>query len=210
MSDKRWVMGFCFFARRYHYWFCLAQAHKLFAMNQPEIISSEEIYRGRIFNVSFDTIREGETIYTREIITNPGSAVIVPIFADEIVALVRQYRHPARKFLLELPAGSLAPNEIPEKGAERELEEEIGVRAAKIEKLTEVYVSPGFLSEKMYVFLATDLIESAQNLEDDELLKIDRIALGEFKNLIASGAIEDAKTIIGLIFAAARFGIGVL
>ncbi|HEX8196508.1 MAG TPA: NUDIX hydrolase [Pyrinomonadaceae bacterium] len=176
-------------------------------MNQPEILKTEEIYRGRIFEVSLATIREEEKTYTREIISHPGSAVIVPVFADESVALVRQYRHPARKYLLEIPAGSLSPGEDPKAGAERELEEEIGVRAARVEKLTEFYVSPGFLGEKMHVYLATDFTESRQNLEDDELLRVERIPLRACAELIKNGAIEDAKTMIGLTFAAARLGI---
>jgi ADP-ribose pyrophosphatase len=176
-------------------------------MDQPEVLKTEEIYRGRIFNVTLATIREEEKTYTREIISHPGSAVIVPIFPDETVALVRQYRHPARKRLLEIPAGSLAPGEDPQAGAERELEEEIGVRARRVEKLTEFYVSPGFLSEKMHVFLATDFIETNQNLEDDELLRIERVSLRACGELIKSNSIEDAKTMIGLTFAAARFGI---
>lgn len=176
-------------------------------MNQPEVLKTEEIYRGRIFDVSLATVREDGKTYTREIISHPGSAVIVPVFPDETVALVRQYRHPARKYLLEIPAGSLAPDEDPQAGAERELEEEIGVRASRVEKLTEFYVSPGFLSEKMHVFLATDFTESRQNLEEDELLRIERVPLRRCGELIKDGAIEDAKTMIGLTFAAARFGI---
>ncbi|HYP49697.1 MAG TPA: NUDIX hydrolase [Pyrinomonadaceae bacterium] len=176
-------------------------------MNQPETLKTEEIYRGRIFEVSLATVREDGKTYTREIISHPGSAVIVPVFADETVALVRQYRHPAGKYLLEIPAGSLTTGEDPKAGAERELEEEIGVRAARVEKLTEFYVSPGFLGEKMHVYLATDFTESRQNLEDDELLRVERISLRECGELIKNGAIEDAKTMIGLTFAAARFGI---
>jgi len=176
-------------------------------MNQPETLKTEEIYRGRIFEVSLATVREEGKTYTREIISHPGSAVIVPVFADETVAFVRQYRHPARKYLLEIPAGSLATGEDPKAGAERELEEEIGVRAARVEKLTEFYVSPGFLGEKMHVYLATDFTESRQNLEDDELLRVERIPLRACAELIKNGAIEDAKTMIGLTFAAARFGI---
>jgi ADP-ribose pyrophosphatase len=173
----------------------------------PEVVASEEIYQGRIFSVSLVTVKEDETVYQREIISHPGSAVMVPVFADYTVALVRQYRHPAGKYLLELPAGSLAVGEDPQAGACRELEEEIGVRAAKMEKLTEFYVSPGFLSEKMHVFLATELTESAQNLEDDELISIQRLHLAEACDLILNNQIEDAKTIIGLTLAAARFGI---
>ena len=173
---------------------------------KPEIISTETVYQAKIFRVSRHTIRESDVIYEREIISHNGSAVIVPVFEDQTIALVRQYRHPAGKYLLEIPAGSLEANENPEIGAARELEEEIGVRAAKIEKLTEFYVSPGFLSEKMHVFLATDLTEVGQNLEDDELISIERISFPRAFEMIRSGEIEDAKTMVGLIMAGARFG----
>ena len=175
-------------------------------MSNPEILAREEIYRARVFNVSKATIREGETVYTREIIEHPGSVVIVPVFDLETVALVRQYRHPAQKRLLELPAGSVNIGEDLETGARRELEEEIGVTAGKIEKLLEFYVSPGFLSEKMHVFMATDLTVTAQRLEDDEILNVERYSFVELQKMIASNEIEDAKTMLGVTFAAARFG----
>ncbi len=178
-------------------------------MNQPEIVSSEEIYRGRIFTVSLATIKEEDKTYTREIISHPGSAVIVPVFSDNTVALVRQYRHPAGKRLLEIPAGSLKEGEDPQEGALRELEEEIGVRAGKVEKLTEFYVSPGFLGEKMHVFLMTELTESKQNLEDDELLTIEKFPLTEVGELIQTGKIEDAKTMTGLMLACKNLGINI-
>src|SRR6187401_2673681 len=130
----------------------------------PEPIPSEPIYQGRIFDVRIDTIREGEIEYKREIIAHRGSCVIVPVFADGTVALVRQYRHAAGKYLLEIPAGSLEEGEVPETGAIRELEEEIGVTTGKIELIAEFYVSPGFLTEKMFVYLATELTETTQNL----------------------------------------------
>lgn len=170
----------------------------------PSKLSSEPIYQGRIFDVSLDTIREGEIEYQREIISHSGSAVIVPVFADGTVALVRQYRHAAGKYLLEIPAGRLENGEDPRTAAMRELEEEIGVTAAKIELISEFYVSPGFLTEKMFVFLATELTETAQNLEHDEMIEIERLALKNALELISDGAIEDAKTIIGLQAAALR------
>lgn len=173
---------------------------------KPEIIESRKVYESRIFNVSVAKIRENGVVYERDIVEHAGSAVIVPVFADKTVALVRQYRHPAREYLLELPAGSLELNENPEIGAIRELEEEIGVRAGKIEKLTEFYVSPGFLSEKMFVYLATDLEEVGQKLEDDELLSVERLSFPQIFDLIKSGGLKDAKTMLGTILASARFG----
>lgn len=172
----------------------------------PETISSEPIYQGRIFDVSIDTIREGDVEYKREIISHRGSCVIVPVFDDGTVALVRQYRHAAGKYLLEIPAGSLEVDEDPLTGAVRELEEEIGVTAAKIEKIAEFYVSPGFLTEKMFVYLATELTATSQNLEDDEIVEVHRIPLAHALEMAGNGEIEDAKTIVGLTTTAARLG----
>ena len=173
---------------------------------KPETLSSKNVYEGRIFDVRVDAIREDNKEYEREIVVHRGSAVIVPVFADRSVALVRQYRHPAGKYLLELPAGGLESGETPKTGAARELEEEIGVISAKIEKLAEFYVSQGFLTEKMYVFLATELTKTAQNLDEDENIDLVRIPIPKALDLIRSGGIEDAKTIVGLMMACARLG----
>jgi ADP-ribose pyrophosphatase len=169
-------------------------------------LSSKTIYKGRIFDVRIDEISEGDIEYKREIVVHRGSAVIVPVFDDGTVALVRQYRHAAGKYLLEVPAGSLDEGEDPQTGAMRELEEEIGYRAGKIEKIAEFYVSPGFLTEKMFVYLATELTETSQNLEEDELIEIERLTFEQALAKIRSVEIEDAKTIVGLTFAAARYG----
>ncbi len=173
---------------------------------KPETISSESIYKGRIFDVRVDEIREGDVEYAREIIVHKGSAVIVPVFDDKTVALVRQYRHATGKYLLEIPAGGVEAGETFEQAAIRELEEEIGVTAAKIELLSEFYVSPGFLTEKMYVFLATEITETTQKLEHDELIEVERLTFPQALDLIPTGSIEDAKTIIGLTLAGSRFG----
>lgn len=175
-------------------------------MAKPEVISTETIYKGRVFDVTIAEIREGETEYKREVVVHQGSAVIVPVFADKTVGLVKQYRHAAQKYLLEIPAGSLEAGETAEIGARRELEEEIGVTAGKLEKLIEFYVSPGFLTEKMHVFLAADLIETEQNLEADELIEIEKISFEQAFEKIKKGEIEDGKTIVGLILAGAKFG----
>ena len=111
-----------------------------------------------------------------------------------------------REHSWQFPQGGIKYGETPEQAMYRELEEEIGVTANKIEKLTEFYVSPGFLTEKMHLYLATDLTETAQNLEEDELLSIERIGFTEAFDKIRNGEIEDAKTIIGLILAGAKFG----
>ncbi len=173
---------------------------------KPEILSNTTIYRGKVFDVSVAEIREGETVYRREIVNHHGSAVIVPVFADRTIALVRQYRHAAQEYLLEIPAGTLEEGEASETGAARELEEEIGVTAKRLEKLCEFYVSPGFLTEKMNLFLATDLTETAQNLDADEFIEVERISFEEAFEKIDRGEIKDAKTIIGLTLAGAKLG----
>lgn len=172
----------------------------------PKTISSQKVFAGRVFNVTVDTVREGELTYQREVVHHGGSAVIVPVFDDGTVALVRQYRHPVVRYLLEAPAGTLADGERPEVGADRELQEELGLIAGNMEKLSEFFVSPGFCEEKMWVFLATELVQGQQRLEEDELLDVVRLPISEALEMITSGEIQDAKTIIGLMLAAPRVG----
>jgi ADP-ribose pyrophosphatase len=173
---------------------------------KPKIVASREVFQGRIFDVTVDKILEGEITYDREVVHHPGSAVIVPLFDDGTIALVRQYRHPAVRYLLEIPAGTLDGNESPEEGAARELKEELGYKAGRLEKLSEFFVSPGFCEEKMWLYLATDLTESTQELEADELIEVVRLPLRQALEMISDGEIEDAKTIIGLLLAAPRVG----
>ena len=172
----------------------------------PKIINSQKVFDGRVFSVTVDTVREGELTYQREVVHHHGSAVIIPIFDDSTVALVRQYRHPAVRYLLEAPAGTLADGERPEAGAARELQEELGLIAARLEKLSEFFVSPGFCEEKMWIYLATDLAEGKQLLDEDEVLEIVRLPIADALEMITSGEIQDAKTIIGLMLAAPRVG----
>jgi ADP-ribose pyrophosphatase len=177
------------------------------AEEKPEVLAAEEIYHGRILDVSLYTVREGEHTYQREVVHHPGGACAVAVFDDRTIALVRQYRHPTVRYVLELPAGRLEAPERPEDCAARELEEEIGVRAGRVEKLAEFFTTPGFCEEKLWVFLATDLTETKQSLEDDELVEVVRVTFPRALEMIASGEIEDAKTIIGLLLAARRLGI---
>src|SRR5688572_17490281 len=172
----------------------------------PKIVSSQRVFSGRVFNVTVDTVREGELTYQRDVVHHHGSAVILPLFDDGTVALVRQYRHPAVRYLLEAPAGTLDHGERPDDGAARELQEELGVTAGRMEKLSEFFVSPGFCEEKMWVFLATDLTQGSQQLDEDENLEIVRLPITDALEMITSGEIQDAKTIIALILAAPRAG----
>lgn len=173
----------------------------------PEVLASEEVYHGRIFDVSAYTIRENHQTYKREVVHHPGGAGVVAVFDDATIALVCQYRHPTVRYLLELPAGRLAPPERPEDCAARELEEEVGVRAGRLEKLAEFFTTPGFCEEKLWVYLATELVETSQQLEGDEQLEIVRVTFPRAFEMISDGEIEDAKTIIGIMMAAARLDI---
>src|SRR5262245_8801466 len=172
----------------------------------PKILSSQKIFDGRVFNVTVDTVREGELTYQREVVHHHGSAVILPVFDEGTVAFVRQYRHPAVRYLLEAPAGTLDEGERPEDGAARELEEELGLIAGRLEKLSEFFVSPGFCEEKMWVFLATELTEGRQHPDEDEMLEVVRLPIDEALEMISSNEIQDAKTIIALMLAAPRVG----
>jgi ADP-ribose pyrophosphatase len=176
---------------------------------QPEVVSSEEIFKGKLIDVVRDTVREDDKTYTREVVRHPGGSGIVACFDDGTIALVSQYRHPTVRYILEIPAGKLDPGERPEETAARELEEELGVVAGRMEQLTEFYTTPGFCSEKIWVFLATDLRETAHRYEDDEIIEIVRVPFPRALEMIASREIEDAKTIIGLLLAAQRLRINV-
>src|SRR5437762_9058600 len=121
----------------------------------PQFVDSTKVFSGRVFEVTVDTVREGDKTYVREVVHHRGSAVFLPAFDDGTIALVRQYRHPAVRYLLELPASTLNEKESPEAGAARELEEELGLIAGRMEKLSEFFVSPGFCEEKMWLYLAT-------------------------------------------------------
>jgi ADP-ribose pyrophosphatase len=165
-------------------------------MKNAITLNTERVYTGAVISVRLDTILEGDVEYRREVVEHRGSAVIVTVFDDSTIALVRQYRHAAGEYLLELPAGSLEEGEDAETGAIRELEEEVGYSTAQIELIAEFYVSPGFLTEKMFVYLAEQLTATGQRLETDEIIEVERVSLDEAVRMVADGRIADAKTII--------------
>ena len=135
-----------------------------------------------------------------------GGASVVAVFDDRTVALVRQYRHPTGGFVLELPAGKLEADERPEACAAREMEEELGVVSQRLELLAEFFTTPGFCSEKLWVYLATGLTETATLYEDDEIIEIVRMPFERALEMVAAREIEDAKTIIGILLTAPRLG----
>ena len=165
-----------------------------------QLLESEKIFKGAIFDVDRDRLLDENGIgIVREVVTHAGGAGALPLFDDGRVALVKQYRHPARRELLEIPAGKIEDGETPEMCAARETEQEIGFRAGRIEKLVEFYSTPGFCAERLYVYLATALTPSSQALDHDELIEVVYLPFGEALKMAECGEIEDSKTIIALL-----------
>ena len=182
--------------------------------SKAQLVSSELSYKGKVFSVYTDTVIEPgyDRPNTRDVIRHSGSVVILAIDessnpADPDVILIRQYRHAAGQFLLELPAGRIEPGEPPLAGAKREMIEETGFRARKWTLLTKYFASPGFLGEWMQIYLARDLKQGEATPEEDEHIEIVRTPLSEAMDLVAKNQIHDGKTLIGLsLFNAARQG----
>jgi ADP-ribose pyrophosphatase len=159
------------------------------------------MFRGRVFEVRRDRVAEPSGIEaTREIVVHPGSVVVLPVFPDGRVLLIRQYRHAAGQYLWELVAGHKEPNETAVQGAKRELQEETGYRARRIRKLLEVFPSPGLLGERMEIFVAEGLTKGESRPEDDEKITHRIFRLGEIEHWIRSGKIRDAKSVAGILY----------
>ena len=157
------------------------------------------IYTGKVVRLNVDTVKlpNGVTI-DLETIRHPGAAAVVPMKDDGTVVLIRQFRHAAGGFIYEIPAGKLSPGEDPLHCAARELEEEVGYRAASFELLSSIFTAPGFADEVIHVYKATGLIKGRQQLDHDEVLEIVEMPLTAAMEKIVDGTIRDGKTIVGL------------
>ena len=162
-------------------------------------MQTKHIYTGIVVNLNVDTVTlpNGLTV-DLEVVRHPGAAAVVPLKDDGTVVLIRQFRHAAGGFIYEIPAGKLSPGEEPVACAARELEEEIGYRAGSFELLSSIFTAPGFTDEVIHVYKATGLTKGLQHLERDEVLEIIEMPLSEAIAMIQSGAIRDAKTMVGL------------
>lgn len=170
-------------------------------------MTSEPVYLGKVVNLYVDVVRlpDGQQA-RREIVRHSGAVAMVPLLPSGDVVMVRQYRHAAGKVLLEIPAGTLEPDEDPEQAAVRELQEEIGYRPGKLTRLAGEYTAPGYTSELIHIYLATGLQESNLDQDDDEFLEVVRLPFDEALRRVEQGEIMDGKTIIGLLLAARRLG----
>ena len=171
-----------------------------------KIIASREVYKCNLFRVTEDKAADRKTGFEirRSVVRHAGSAVMMAVDEKNRVLLVRQYRLPAGKNLWELPAGRLDPGEKPLQAAKRELIEETGYRARRWSKLASFWVSPGYVQERMTIFLATDLTAGPATPMEDERIETRWFARRELEDMVRAGKIEDAKTIIGFFMWRAR------
>lgn len=168
-------------------------------------VSSETMYRGRIFNLRVDTARmKGGRMARWEIVDHPGGVAIVPLDEQDRVLLVQQYRPATGANLLEIPAGTIEPGESALATAVRELGEETGMRSECMEPLTECYLAPGYTTELMHVFLATGLSKAPLTPDWDEEITVTRVPFEDLLAEVTRGYIRDVKTIAGVLLVAQR------
>lgn len=171
-------------------------------------IASHRIYSGKIVSLDVDQIRypDGST-GEMEIVRHPGAAAIIPFVSDPAgddpqIMLLKQYRYAADGYLYEIPAGKLEPGEEPRACAERELREETGCGAERVEHLFTTFTTPGFTDERIHTFMATGLTRGESATEKDEFLEVQTVTLSRALHMIQSGEIQDAKTSLAILFAA--------
>jgi ADP-ribose pyrophosphatase len=165
-----------------------------------ELIDTEPAYKGRAFNIRRDHVLlpDGRDTYL-DIVEHIGSTIIIPVDTDGLVYFVRQYRHAAQMEMLELPAGTLEAGEDPTACAQREVREETGMAAGKIQEIGGFYLAPGYSTEYMHVYLATELKHDPLDADADEFLSVETLSLIEAIKMAEAGKIPDAKTLAALL-----------
>ena len=165
-----------------------------------QMLKKTPIFKGRVFEVSVDDVKlcDGSET-TREVVWHGGGTACVAIDENNDIHLVKQWRYPFGKELLEIPAGKLEPNEEPIECAKRELVEEIGLFPKDIELLAEMYAAPAYLNEKLSIYIAREFEQKVQNLDDGEFLDVVKIPFKKAFDMVLSGEIKDAKTQIGIL-----------
>ncbi len=177
-------------------------------MSDDARIKSTRIYTGRVISLDVDEVRFPDgTTGELEIIRHPGASAIVPFLTDPggpnpQILLLRQYRYATGGTIYEIPAGRLDPGEEPAACARRELLEETGCTAESIVPLTSMYTTPGFTDERIHLFLATGLVRGETHREADEFMEVETVTMSAALGMVQRGVIQDAKTALGLLFAA--------
>jgi ADP-ribose pyrophosphatase len=168
---------------------------------KARILSSTTIYNGPVFGIRRDEVIEPSGIRTtREVITHPGSVVVLPVLPDGRILLIQQYRHATRQNLWELVAGRMDPGETPRVAAARELIEETGYRAKSFRLFLDVFPTPGFLEERMFILLAEGLTAGEAEPEEDEKIISRAYSRQHLEEMIRTGKLRDAKSIAGILF----------
>ena len=176
---------------------------------ETTVLNHQEVYKGKIVNLHVDTIRQASGKSTiREVVLHPGGVTAVPVLADGRILLIRQFRYPIGKFILELPAGKLDSGQPPRETVARELEEEIGYKAAVLKYETAFYTTPGISNEIIHFFIARELTPCVQRLEEGEHITVEAYSLEECLEKIKTGEICDGKTILGILWYQSAVGSG--
>jgi 8-oxo-dGTP pyrophosphatase MutT (NUDIX family) len=171
----------------------------------PPVLTHREVYRGRLLRLEVDEVRESNgAVGLREVVRHPGSVAVLAVHDDGRLVLVRQYRHPVRRRLWELPAGLLNPDEAPVDGARRELEEETGLSPAKMEEVADYITTPGFCDERIWVYRATALRPVPARPDEDEDIESAAYSLAEAQEMVRRGEIRDGKTVMALLLESQR------
>jgi len=179
----------------------IAPSEEHLAKGPATVLHSEVLYTGKVFRLQRDTVIEpGGVRVERDIVVHPGSVVVLPIFNDGRVLLIRQYRHSIGEFLWELVAGRKEPNETPAVAARRELMEETGYTAKRLRKLLRVVPTPGFVNEWMWIYAAEKLAPGSAKPEEDEKITPRIFTLKQVDSMIERGTLRDAKSIVGLLY----------
>jgi ADP-ribose pyrophosphatase len=162
-------------------------------------LNRQNVYDGKLFKVARVTLQnDAGNEVTRDVIEHPGAACVIPMLDKDTVLLIEQWRIGAKRPLWEIPAGTLDPGEDPLACAARELEEETGFKAGKLEHLFTMFPSPGILDEKMHIFIATELSKGEQKLDDDEDIKIKPFSFRDLRVQLKANNLKDGKTIAAL------------
>jgi ADP-ribose pyrophosphatase len=174
------------------------------AAKRPEtaqVLSSEMLYQGPVFGLRRDELIEPTGLRTkREVITHPGSVVVLPVLSDGRIVMIQQYRHATRQYLWELVAGRMEPGEDPKAAAARELAEETGYKAKKLKVFLDVFPTPGFLEERMFLLLASDCVAGPASPEEDEKIISTLYEPAKLEQMIHKGKLHDAKSVAGLLY----------
>ncbi|UCD31513.1 MAG: NUDIX hydrolase [Desulfobacterales bacterium] len=166
---------------------------------KAKINKSTEIYRGKHFSFVTEDITLPNGIESEiAMVRHPGSTAIVPLLDNHTVVMTRQYRHPVREYVIEIPAGTMEPGESPANCAKRELEEETGYMANELVELSHIHMLPAYSDEKIYLYLAQNLTKTQQNLDREEIIHTVTYSLDETLKLIENGSITDALTIMAI------------